>query len=107
MSRRHDSRDDEDSGDEERPEEKPPSTKKTLQDPRTLRRPVQYRAESFDEHYSYERQTPVYMLSPGITTSRENRIYSESPVIVILNPSPSVKIGGSTKERLSLNRLLF
>ncbi|GBO10902.1 hypothetical protein AVEN_187661-1 [Araneus ventricosus] len=55
MNRRHDSRDDEDSGDEERPEEKPPSTKKTLQDPRTLRRPVQYCAESFDEHYSYER----------------------------------------------------
>ncbi|GBN35676.1 hypothetical protein AVEN_44493-1, partial [Araneus ventricosus] len=44
-------------------------------------------------------------LSPDITTSRENRINSYHPLMVIFSPSPSVTIGGSTKERLSLDRL--
>ncbi|GBM14753.1 hypothetical protein AVEN_72020-1 [Araneus ventricosus] len=40
--------------DEENSEEIPPSVQETLQSLRTLRRSVQYRTESFEEHYSYE-----------------------------------------------------
>ncbi|GBM69479.1 hypothetical protein AVEN_67881-1 [Araneus ventricosus] len=42
-------------------------------------------------------------LPPGNNTSRENCINSDHHVKVIFTPSPSVTIGGSTKERLSLN----
>ncbi|GBN67071.1 hypothetical protein AVEN_98325-1 [Araneus ventricosus] len=45
----------EDNEDEEELEENPSSAQETLRALRTLRRSVQYRAESFYEHYSYKR----------------------------------------------------
>ncbi|GBN50747.1 hypothetical protein AVEN_31437-1 [Araneus ventricosus] len=55
MNRRDYGMEFEDNDDEEGLEEKPPSAQKTLQALRILRRSVQHRAQSFDEHYSYER----------------------------------------------------
>ncbi|GBO39252.1 hypothetical protein AVEN_143466-1 [Araneus ventricosus] len=55
MNRRDDDIEFEGNDKEENLEKKPPSALDTLQDLCTLKISVQYHAESFDEHYSYER----------------------------------------------------